>query len=226
MMIKIDLKYTLLNDLRKQLKLNAFRRKWAHQHSESELIPMNCFPSCVVEAGRYSYGELNIVTFDSRTKLKIGSFVSIAQQVTFLLDVEHYIDHFSTFPWKVKMLGESAPETFSKGDIIIDDDVWIGYGATIMSGVHIAQGAVIAAGAVVTKDVPAYAIVGGVPAKVIKFRFDNECINELHKIDFSKLTDKVVRDNLKVLYADLTLDNIRSLLTNYKIYKSRIDKKL
>lgn len=219
MKIKAILKYSILNDLRKHIKLNAFRRKWVRQHPESELIPMNCFPSSVVEVGRYSYGELNVVTFDLKTKLRIGSFVSIAQQVTFLLDVEHYIDHLSTFPWKVKMLGESTPETFSKGDIVIDDDVWIGYGATIMSGVHVAQGAVIAAGAVVTKDVPAYAVVGGVPAKVIKFRFGNECIDELEKIKFSNLTDRMIRDNLTVLYEDATLDSIKSLVVNSRINK-------
>lgn len=219
MKIKAILKYSILNDLRKHIKLNAFRRKWVRQHPESELIPMNCFPSGVVEVGRYSYGELNVVTFDFKTKLRIGSFVSIAQQVTFLLDVEHYIDHLSTFPWKVKMLGESTPETFSKGDIVIDDDVWIGYGATIMSGVHVAQGAVIAAGAVVTKDVPAYAVVGGVPAKVIKFRFGNECIDELEKIKFSNLTDRMIRNNLTALYEDVTLDSIKSLVANFRIGK-------
>lgn len=219
MKIKAILKYSILNDLRKHIKLNAFRRKWVRQHPESELIPMNCFPSGVVEVGRYSYGELNVVTFDFKTKLRIGSFVSIAQQVTFLLDVEHYIDHLSTFPWKVKMLGESTPETFSKGDIVIDDDVWIGYGATIMSGVHVAQGAVIAAGAVVTKDVPAYAVVGGVPAKVIRFRFGNECIDELEKIKFSNLTDRMIRDNLTVLYEDATLDSIKRLVVNSRVNK-------
>ena len=64
------------------------------------------------------------------------------------------------------MVNSVISDAISKGDIIIADDVWIGYGATIMSGVHIGQGAVIAAGAGGTKDVPPYAIVGGVPAKL------------------------------------------------------------
>ena len=203
MKIKAILKYSILNDLRKHIKLNAFRRKWVRHHPESELIPMNCFPIGVVEVGRYSYGELNVVTFDSKTKLRIGSFVSIAQQFAFLLDVEHYIDHLSTFPWNVKMLGESTPETFSKGDIVIDDDVWIGYGATIMSGVHVAQGAVIAAGAVVTKDVPAYAVVGGVPAKVIKNRFTKDKLDRVvNTIDYRKITSEWVKKHIDDLYSD------------------------
>lgn len=165
---------------------------------------MNCFPIDVVEPGKYSYGELNIVTFDSKTKLKIGNFVSIAQNVFFLLDVEHHIDHISTFPWKVKMLGDTVPETFSKGDIVIDDDVWIGYGAIIMSGVHIGQGAVIAAGAVVVKDVPSYAVVGGVPAKVIKYRFSQDKINTIKEsIDYSVISEKWVEENLRNLYEKL-----------------------
>lgn len=211
MRMKNILKYTLLNDLRKHIKLNSFRRGWMRAHPDSELIPMNCFPKNIVEVGRYSYGELNVITFDSKTKLCIGSFVSIAQQVTFLLDVEHYIDHFSTFPWKVKMLGESTPETFSKGDIVIGDDVWIGYGATIMSGVKIGQGAVIAAGAMVTKDVPPYAVVAGVPAKVIKYRFSDDYIRQMKKIDFNDFTDEIIRNNLSNLYTHLTLECIKCL---------------
>lgn len=97
-------------------------------------------------------------------------------------------------------LGKDA---FSKGDIIVDDDVWIGYGATIMSGVHIGQGAVVAAGAVVTKDVPPYAIVGGVPAKVIKYRFEPEMIEELLKVDYSKLTKEDIEKHIDDLYKKL-----------------------
>ena len=73
-----------------------------------------------------------------------------------------------------------------------------------MSGVHINQGAVIAAGAVVTKDIPAYAIVGGVPAKVIKYRFDSEIIQELLKKDFEKLSYEMIGKNLDKLYNKVT----------------------
>lgn len=79
---------------------------------------------------------------------------------------------------------------------MIKDDVWIGAQATIMSGVTIGQGAVIGAKALVTKDVPPYAIVGGVPAKVIKYRFEKEIIDELLKIDFSKFDYKVIKEHI------------------------------
>jgi virginiamycin A acetyltransferase len=68
------------------------------------------------------------------------------------------------------------------GDIVIDNDVWIGYEAVIMAGVHIGNGAIIAARAVVTKDVPPYTIVGGVPARPIRKRFDEEVIRKLETL--------------------------------------------
>ena len=91
-------------------------------------------------------------------------------------------------------------ETNTKGDIIVEDDVWIGIHAIILSGVHIGRGAIIAAGAVVTNDIPPYAIVGGVPAKLIKYRFDHDLINSLLKIDYSKLTNKIILEHMNDLY--------------------------
>ena len=126
----------------------------------------------------------------------------VAQEVMFVLDADHYVDTISTFPFKVKIMGLPI-EGISKGDIIVEDDVWIGYRSTILSGVRIGQGAVVAAGAVVTKDVPPYAIVGGVPAKVLKYRFNDELIEELKKVDFSKLSKEDVEKNINNLYKKL-----------------------
>ena len=210
------LRYTILNSIKKEFKLNSFRRKWYRKHRDSNLIPMSCFPENIVEVGKASYGELNIVTFASNTKLIIGSYVSIAQKVTFLLDVEHHIDNLSTYPFKAKILGDSQPEAFSKGDIVIDDDVWIGYGATIMSGIHIGQGAVIAAGAVVTKNIPAYAIVGGTPAQIIKYRFNQDICNKLINFKFSKLEKENIMDNIETLYTPLRDWNGKNI-SNIKI---------
>ena len=103
----------------------------------------------------------------------------------------------------MKYLGVEKEEAFSKGDIFIDDDVWIGYRSTIMSGIHIGRGAVIAAGSVVTKDVPPYAIVGGVPAKVIKYRFDNEIREFASRVDYNKFDKDFVRENLDLLYKEV-----------------------
>ena len=195
----------------RSVKSNKLKRIWRKKNSSNDTHAMNQFNFDNVSVGRYSYGELNVVDFCDSHKLVIGNYVSIAQNVTFLLNGEHYIDHISSFPFKVKVMGEQA-EAFSKGDIIVDDDVWIGYGATIMSGVHIGQGAVIAAGAVVTKDVPPYAIVGGVPAKVIKYRFSPEIIEKLMKIDYSKLDKETVEKNIDKLYEPITEDTDLSWL--------------
>lgn len=185
-------------------RLALFRSRWIRYSGAKDTKPMNRFPMECVTVGKYSYGELNVVAFGKKSRLVIGNYVSIAQHVSFLLDVEHHIDTVSTFPFKVKIVGSEKDEAFSKGDIVIEDDVWIGYGATILSGVHIGQGAVIAAGAVVTKDVPPYAIVGGVPAKVIKYRFKEEMIEELLKIDYGKMTKEMIQAHEKELYTELT----------------------
>lgn len=96
----------------------------------------------------------------------VANTTSIAQNVTFLLDVEHYTKHLSTYPFRVKILETEKTESFSKGDIIVEDDVWIGYGVILLSGIHIGKGAIIAAGSIVTKDVEPYSIVAGVPANI------------------------------------------------------------
>lgn len=121
-----------------------------------------------------------------REKLIIGKFCSIACGTKFLFNcANHTLKSLSTytFPlfyedWELEKSNITTAWN-NKGDIVIGNDVWIGYEAVIMAGAHIGDGAIIAARAVVTKDVPPYTIVGGTPAKEIRKRFDAEVIEQL-----------------------------------------------
>ena len=161
---------SILKEFFRLIKAGLRKKKWNNLYPNNETIAMNDFDFNHVSLGLGSYGELNVVDFGGSNKLYIKNYVSIAQNVTFMLNAEHYTNHVSTFPFKVKILKTDQLESFGYGDIIVDDDVWIGYGAAIMSGVHIGQGAIVAAGAIVTKDVPPFSIVAGNPAQIVKKR--------------------------------------------------------
>ena len=134
-----------------------------------------------------------------REKLIIGKFCSIACGTKFLFNcANHTLKSLSTytFPlfyeeWELEKSNITTAWD-NKGDIVIGSDVWIGYEAVIMAGVHIGDGAIIAARAVVTKDVPPYTIVGGTPARKIRKRFDAEVIQQLLKLKWWDWpTDKI-----------------------------------
>lgn len=176
---------------------------WRRKNKHNRTILHSLCPLNLISVGNYSYGRLKVSSMNHKSHLSIGSFCSIAGDVTFLLNAEHDISTISTYPFKVMVMGQKA-ESSTKGDIIVGDDVWIGERATIMSGVHIGQGAVIAAGSVVTHNVPPYAVVGGVPAKVIKYRFSKQIIDALLKVDYSKLTKEMISSHIEILYSKLS----------------------
>lgn len=187
----------------KTIRLGLFKLKWKYHNYENFTSVAREFPPNTVEVGKRTYGRLLIYNDIKGRKLKLGSYCSVADEVTFLLGIDHRTMDISTYPFKQMLVDRYSFDAISKGDIVVDDDVWIGYRATIMSGVHIGQGAVVAAGAVVTKDVPPYAIVGGVPAKVIRYRFEPEIVEELLKIDYSRLTDEMIKEHIDELYTKL-----------------------
>lgn len=122
-------------------------------------------------------------------QLIIGKFCMIASDVTFIMNgANHLTEAVSTYPfaifghgWEGAMEGKSYP---TKGNTVIGNDVWIGHRATIMPGVTVGDGAIIATNATVTKDVPAYVVVGGNPAKVIKMRFPEAEIARLLELQW------------------------------------------
>ena len=194
------------------MKLYLFKKEYRRINSHNYTIIKNFCDLSKIVIGKKTYGEINITDWSSAdTKLYIGSYCSIAPNVRFLLGGEHQIKSISTFPFKVMSFGETR-EAGSKGDIVVKDDVWIGEGAIICSGVKIGQGAIVAAGAVVTKDVEPYAIVGGNPAHFIKWRFDEECRKRLCGIDIVKLFDSFKKEDLDLIYTDLTEEVLDKLL--------------
>ena len=139
----------------------------------------------------------------NQDRLIIGKFCSIACGAKFLFNsANHTLKSLSnyTFPlffeeWELDKKNVASAWD-NKGDIIIGNDVWIGYEAVIMAGVHIGDGAVIAARAVVTKDVPPYTIVGGTPARKIRMRFEGETIAKLQQIQWWNWPVEKIRQSL------------------------------
>lgn len=155
------------------------------------------------DIGNFTYGEPTIWNF-SDVKLSIGKFCSIAPGVTIILGGEHRIDWCSTYPFTEMMpeFSHIKGHPHSKGNVVIGNDVWIGMDSKIMSGVHIGNGSVISAGAVVTKDVEPYSIVSGIPAKIIRKRFDEKTILKLEEIQWWNWSNEQIYDAIPVLQSN------------------------
>ena len=193
------------------LKLKIHRKKYRLKNLHNSTLLVNDCDLNKIVVGKKTYGKISITDWSNKdTKVYIGSYCSIAPGVEFLLGGEHQIMSISTYPFKVKSFGENR-EAGSKGNIIVKDDVWIGRNSIICSGVTIGQGAIIAAGSVVTKDVEPYAVVGGNPAHLIKYRFDENLRKCLCNIDLVKLFDSFTKNDIPLIYKNLT-ENVLNIL--------------
>ena len=174
------------------------------------------FSNPLFSIGEHTYGVPDILTFDTTTRLRIGRFCSISNKVTILLGGNHRYDWSTTFPFPA--FPEKWPEAAaihghpsSSGEVVIGNDVWICYDATILSGVNIGHGAVIGAGAVVSRDVAPYSIVGGNPAEEIKKRFDDATIAKLLQLAWWDWPEEKIRRNIAILCSS-RLEELTDLL--------------
>ena len=173
-------------------------------------------PPLCTSFGEYTYGSFNTRYWGGDTRYSVGKFCSIADNVTLFLGGNHQVDWISTYPFPA--FADKFPDAVgikdyasSKGNIVIGNDVWIGSNVTILSGVTIGDGACIGAFALVTKDVPSYAIVGGNPAKIIRYRFDEKKIEALLKLAWWHWSIEKIKDNISLLCSE----NIQKFLDDH-----------
>lgn len=172
--------------------------------------------------GKHTYGgqDIQIHSWGEGSSVIIGSFCSISSGCEIILGGNHRSDWLTTFPFSSKLdvwpnskniafikPHEKAimnqinrnPSHYSNGNVVIGNDVWIGRNVTIMSGVTIGDGSVVATNSHVVKNVEAYSIVGGNPAKLIKYRFDKETIDKLCALKWWEWDDEKINEMLPKL---------------------------
>lgn len=204
--------YFSLNRLKKQyqnkkISILMFYDKESVVSNKSRIQRFVILRKCVVSD--YSYIGYNTNIYNA----SIGKFCSISKDVCIGLP-SHPTKFISTSPlfvnvqngtgysWSKQDLFNSVPEK-----VVIGNDVWIGMKSTIMGGITIGNGAIIAAHSVVTKDVPPYAIVGGVPSKIIKYRFNDSIIETLQKSEWWNRSDDFLQKNIISFQEELSPEN-------------------
>jgi acetyltransferase-like isoleucine patch superfamily enzyme len=180
------------------------------------------FDNVKYKTGKYTYGDPKIHWENDNAKLVIGNFCSIAENVNIYLgNGYHRYDWVTTYPFS--RIHQNIFNIFNgeglfttKGDVIIGNDVWIGGNVTIMSGVTIGDGAVIANNSHVIKNVEPYSLVGGNPAKFIKYRLTQKQIEKLLEIKWWDWDDKKIND-FTLLLCNNNIDEFIQRAENIKV---------
>lgn len=198
---------------RGNVRLSIWIRGLKHFEFEGEnIVPEFCVASGKIRVGyRTTFGVHNFFFGD----IQIGKYCQVGGYVA-MHGTNHPIKYPTTYINK-KLFGGELSQLKEIKPIKIGNDVWVGHGAIILGGVTIGNGAILAAGAVVTKDIPAYAIAGGNPAKVLKYRFSKEIISELQELKWWDKSDNEL-EQLKLFFkTDLSeLQSIHEIIPKPK----------
>ncbi|MDD3416426.1 MAG: CatB-related O-acetyltransferase [Lachnospiraceae bacterium] len=198
----------------KPIKFVLFKKNWRKKNTHNFTNAESFFYLDNVTVGKGTYGPINVQHYYRPAKLTIGNYCSIANKVEFLLGGNHSTKCISTYPFGPRVYNNfhrrGVPR---KTDIVVEDDVWIGYGALILSGVTIGQGSIIGASSVVTKDVPPYSVYAG--NRVIHKRFPEEIVEKLLEIDFSHI-NHVKGDGFEEVWdQEITIENYENVLGKF-----------
>jgi acetyltransferase-like isoleucine patch superfamily enzyme len=153
-------------------------------------------PGVTVGRHTYGYNRDTFPMFTEGARIVVGCFCSISPEVRIIGGGEHVTSRASNFPLNARLFdeyGRTAPDAIDKGPTVIGNDVWIGFGATILSGVSVGDGAVVGARTVVTQPVPPYAIVVGNPARIVRYRFASETRERMLALRWWDLDDDEIR---------------------------------
>ena len=161
------------------------------------------------DRGTYFDRNVNIISWSDEYHVYLGKYNSVGRDCNFFLHANHRVDWVTT---SSQLWGPVTPEIADmhmkmghptcKGNITVENDVWIGAKSTIMSGVKIGNGAIVGSSSVVTKDVPPYAIVVGNPAKIVKYRFTEDQIGLLLKISWWDWPEDKIRERAMTMWSD------------------------
>jgi chloramphenicol O-acetyltransferase type B len=185
----------------RRVKHRLFPPKTEFRNREIEYFIICTDKKRTYTIGRGSYGEPEILDWDDGTSLHIGNFCSISADVKIFLGGDHRPDWVTMFPFPAfwtDIPSDTACRR-TKGNVIIEHDVWIGRSATILSGVTLGTGCVIGANAVVSKDIPPYAIAVGNPAKIVRKRFSDDVIARLLETRWWEWPDEMLRKAMPLL---------------------------
>ena len=231
---KVKMKYSNLNPIQYCVTWLSRVQVYIYRRCIYPKLFGRPFPnfSPIVEIGRHTYGITKKTIFNSpalcKSNVKVGNFCSIGPGVIMLIHAEHPTNLATTFPLRTLMYpgmgrrnvsGCSNLDAFS-GPIEIGHDVWIGQNALILSGLSIGTGAIVAAGSIVTKDVPPYGIVAGNPAKLVRFRFSEDVIQQFLNSVWWDLEDDEILKLEPYFYSEdvdkflIQVDNIKKTKCN------------
>jgi virginiamycin A acetyltransferase len=180
-----------------------------HEHAR---VYQGVYLSGNIEIGRYtSLNGPNIDIYSKMNHVKIGNFCSIARNVS-IQEFNHRIDGVSTFLINKNIFNDKDDtDISSKGAVVIGNDVWVGTQCVILSGVNIGNGAVVASNSVVIDNVPPFAIVGGSPARVIKYRFSEDVIEQLNALQWWDWDISKIKANKNLFTGTLTMEKFKHI---------------